>query len=99
MNCDFCAKRIGEFIVIIQNKQVHICQTCNKKWQLDVKAGVMLLRDNMRVEVKHCSGIEYGVIESAKDASKAVAYAMKVTVKMDDGTFCAFPISWMKEAK
>jgi hypothetical protein len=24
---------------------------------------------------------------------------MQVTVKMDDGTFCAFPISWMKEVK
>jgi hypothetical protein len=52
----------------------------------------------MRVQVKHCSGIEYGVIESAKDASKAITYAMQVTVKMDDGTFCSFPIAWIKEA-
>ncbi len=59
----------------------------------------MLLRDNMRVEIKHHSGVEFGVIESAQDASKAVTYAMKVTVKMDDGTYCAFPISWMKEVK
>jgi hypothetical protein len=53
----------------------------------------------MRVQITHHSAVEYGVIESAKDASKAVTYAMKVTVKMDDGTFCAFPISWMKEVK
>jgi len=59
----------------------------------------MILRDNMRVEIKHHSGVEFGVIESAKDASKAVAYSMQVTVKMDDGTFCAFPITWMKEVK
>ena len=59
----------------------------------------MLLTDNMRDQIKHYSGIEYGVIESAKDASKAITYAMKVTVKMDDGTYCAFPISWMKEVK
>jgi hypothetical protein len=59
----------------------------------------MLLRDNMRVQITHHSAVEYGVIESAKDASKAVTYAMKVTVKMDDGTFCAFPICWMKEVK
>jgi hypothetical protein len=58
----------------------------------------MLLRDNMRVEIRHHSGIEYGVIESAADASRAVTYAMQVTVKMDDGTFCSFPICWMREA-
>jgi hypothetical protein len=58
----------------------------------------MLIRDNMRVQVNHHSGIEYGVIESAKDASKAITYAMQVTVKMDDGTFCSFPIAWIKEA-
>jgi hypothetical protein len=59
----------------------------------------MLLKDNMRVEIKHQSGIEYGVIESAQDASKAVTFAMKVTVKMDDGTYCAFPINWIEEVK
>jgi hypothetical protein len=59
----------------------------------------MLLTDNMRVQITHYSGVEYGVIESARDASKAITYAMKVTVKMDDGTFCAFPISWIEEAK
>jgi hypothetical protein len=59
----------------------------------------MLLTDNMRVQIKHHSGTEYGVIESAQNASKAINYAMKVTVKMDDGTFCAFPISWIEEVK
>jgi hypothetical protein len=59
----------------------------------------MLLRDNMRVKITHQSGTEYGVIESARDASKAITYAMKVTVKMDDGTFCAFPIRWIEEVK
>ena len=59
----------------------------------------MLLTDNMRVQITHYSGVEYGVIESAQDASKAITYAMKVTVKMDDGTFCAFPISWIEEVK
>ena len=59
----------------------------------------MLLTDNMRVQITHYSGVEYGVIESARDASKAITYAMKVTVKMDDGTFCAFPINWIEEAK
>ena len=59
----------------------------------------MRLRDNMRVVIKHHSAIEYGVIESAKDASKAITYAMQITVKMDDGTFCSFPISWIREAE
>jgi hypothetical protein len=39
MKCDFCAKRIGRFIAIIQGKETHICQTCNQRWQLHTKAG------------------------------------------------------------
>jgi hypothetical protein len=58
----------------------------------------MKLQDNMRVKVTHNSGVEYGVIESAKDASKAITYAMKVTVRMDDGTYCGFPIRWIEVA-
>jgi hypothetical protein len=53
----------------------------------------------MRVKVTHHSGVEYGVIESARDASKAVTFSMQVTVKMDDGTYCAFPIRWIEEVK
>ena len=37
MECGFCAKRIGKLIAIIQNKEIHICQVCNKRWQLDGK--------------------------------------------------------------
>lgn len=59
----------------------------------------MRLYDNMRVKVTHHSGVEYGVIESARDASKAVTFSMQVTVKMDDGTYCAFPIRWIEEVK
>lgn len=59
----------------------------------------MRLRDNMRVVIKHHSATEYGVIESAAHASKAITYAMQVTVRMDDGTYCAFPIAWIREAE
>ena len=59
----------------------------------------MNIRDNMRVRVSHISGIEFGTIESAKDASRAIQFCMKVTVKMDDGTFCAFPIGWIQDAE
>ena len=59
----------------------------------------MNIRDNMRVKVSHISGVEFGTIESAKDASRAIQFCMKVTVKMDDGTFCAFPIGWIKDAE
>lgn len=59
----------------------------------------MNIRDNMRVKVSHISGIEFGTIESAKDASRAIQFCMKVTVKMDDGTFCAFPIGWLQEVE
>ena len=52
----------------------------------------------MRVKVSHQSGVEYGTIESAQDASKAILFAMKITVKMDDGTYCGFPALWIKEA-
>ena len=58
----------------------------------------MKLYDNMRVKVSHQSGVEDGVIESAQDASKAILFAMKITVKMDDGTFCGFPARWIEEA-
>ena len=58
----------------------------------------MGLTDNMRVKVTHHSGIEYGTIESAREASKAITYAMKITVKMDDGTYCGFPLLWIEEA-
>ena len=37
MECGFCAKRIGKFIAVIKGEEVHICQVCNKRWQLDVK--------------------------------------------------------------
>jgi hypothetical protein len=57
----------------------------------------MNIRDNMRVRVSHISGVEFGTIENAKDASRAIQFCMKVTVKMDDGTFCAFPIGWLEE--
>jgi hypothetical protein len=59
----------------------------------------MNIRDNMRVKVSHISGVEFGTIESAKDASRAIQFCMKVTVKMDDGTFCAFPIGWLQEVE
>ena len=49
----------------------------------------MKLTDNMRVKVTHESGVEYGVIESAQDASKAILFAMKITVKMDLSLRCA----------
>jgi hypothetical protein len=58
----------------------------------------MKLTDNMRVKVSHESGVEYGVIESALDASKAILFAMKITVKMDDGTYCGFPARWIEVA-
>lgn len=58
----------------------------------------MKLTDNMRVKVTHQSGVEYGVIESAKDASNAIMFAMKITVKMDDGTYCGFPARWIEVA-
>jgi len=38
MKCGFCAKRISKFIVLVQGKDIHICQTCNNRWQLSVKA-------------------------------------------------------------
>lgn len=59
----------------------------------------MQLYDNMRVKITHHSGVEYGVIESARDASKAITFAMKVTVKMDDNTYCSFPIRWIEADK
>ena len=58
----------------------------------------MKLTDNMRVKVSHESGVEFGVIESAQDASKAILFAMKITVKMDDGTYCGFPARWIEVA-
>lgn len=58
----------------------------------------MKLVDNMRVKITHQSGIEYGVIESASEASRAILFAMKITVKMDDGTFCGFPARWIEVA-
>ena len=58
----------------------------------------MKLTDNMRVKVTHESGIEYGTIESAQDASNAIMFAMKITVKMDDGTYCGFPARWIEVA-
>ena len=39
MKCGFCAKRISKFIVSIQGKDIHICQICNQRWQLQVKEG------------------------------------------------------------
>jgi hypothetical protein len=59
----------------------------------------MNIRDNMRVKVSHISGVEFGTIESAKNASRAIQFCMKVTVKMDDGTYCAFPIGWLQEVE
>jgi len=38
MNCDFCSKRVAKFIVLVQNKETNICQFCNKRWQLTIKA-------------------------------------------------------------
>jgi ribosome-binding protein aMBF1 (putative translation factor) len=38
MNCDFCLKRVAQFIVLVQNKEINICQSCNKRWQLSAKA-------------------------------------------------------------
>jgi NMD protein affecting ribosome stability and mRNA decay len=37
--CDFCAIRETSAITIVNNNEVKICPTCNKKWQLEIKVG------------------------------------------------------------